>query len=92
MSAKEWSLHTELIELESTLLKLRSWEHALEYLGDYYSWQNPDVEWLVEHYTPSSALYWAFQRDFYRLTEEANEKFEVLFKKHREMRKEMEKS
>jgi hypothetical protein len=90
MSKEEWSMYPELSDLEDTLLKLKQWQYALEYLGDYYSWMEPDIEWLLEHYTSSSALFWAFERDFYRLTEEANERYDKVIKKHGKLRKKLQ--
>ncbi|WP_208560803.1 hypothetical protein [Marinilactibacillus kalidii] len=77
------NFHSEFIELEDVLNKLRSWENGLEFLGDYYSTNNPDLERLVEEYTPTSAIFWAFQRDFLRLNKEAQEQLKLLAEKQK---------
>ncbi|GEQ33363.1 hypothetical protein ACEN4P_00915 [Marinilactibacillus psychrotolerans] len=86
----EDSLHYQLGELEDTLNKLKSWEQGLEFIGDYYSTHNPDLERLVEEYTPTSAIFWAFQRDFSRLNKEAEERFDQLSYKYTQLKKELE--
>lgn len=52
--------YTGTIELEDPLNKLRSWKNTLEFLGDYYSSNTPDLKRLIEEYTPNSTIFWAF--------------------------------
>lgn len=79
------TLYSDILELEDVLNKLKSWESALEFLGDYYSSNSPDLERLVEEYTPTSAIFWAFQRDFVRLNSEAQEMLDLLVEKQKKL-------
>lgn len=79
------TLHSDILELEDVLNKLKSWESALEFLGDYYSSNSPDLERLVEEYTPTSAIFWAFQRDFVRLNREAQEKLDLVVEQQKKI-------
>lgn len=85
MSENKINVYSEIIDLEDVLNKLKSWENGLEFLGDYYSSNSPDLERLVEEYTPTSAIFWAFQRDFVRLNREAQEKLDLLVEQQRKL-------
>ncbi|SFK74409.1 hypothetical protein SAMN04488569_10923 [Marinilactibacillus piezotolerans] len=85
MSENKINVYSEIIDLEDVLNKLKSWENGLEFLGDYYSSNSPDLERLVEEYTPTSAIFWAFQRDFVRLNREAQEKLDLLAEQQKKL-------
>lgn len=86
------SLSKEIFELEDLMLKLRTWNDGLEFMVAYFSWRDPDIEDLLEKYNATSALFWAFQRDFELLTNESIDKIEEMMKKNSEKVKELEKT
>lgn len=88
---EKMSLSKEIFDLEDILLKLSNWNDGLDFLVSYYSWKDPDIEDLLENYNATSALFWAFLRDFEQLTKESLDKVEEMMKKNSKKVKEMEK-
>lgn len=87
---EKMSLSKEIFDLEDILLKLSNWNDGLDFLVSYYSWRDPDLEYLLENYNATSALFWAFQRDFEQLTKECLDKLEEMMKKNSKKVKEIE--